>query len=93
MTEISAASRAEASPLEAEIQLAWDRANAALLNSQPDKDELTGLAASLRHCAGRAKAIGFLTGERELLRMACYLEGRISQADYPRYEHRQNAAK
>jgi hypothetical protein len=92
MTEISPASRADSSPLEAEIQLAWDRANTALLNSQPDEDEVTGLAASLRHCAARAKAIGFLTGERELLRMACYLEARISQADYPRYNDPQRPA-
>jgi hypothetical protein len=88
----SPASRADSSPLEAEIQLAWDRANAALLNSKPDKDEIAGLAASLRHCAARAKAIGFVTGERELLRMACYLDGRISQGDYPRYSNRQNPA-
>ena len=85
MTTTSESSRAANSPLELEIQLAWDKANAALLNSNPNKDEVAGLAAALRHCAGRAKAIGFVSGETELLRMARYLDGRIGQSDYPRY--------
>ena len=74
-----------AAALELEIQLTWDRANAALLNSKPDVQEITGLIAALRHCAARSSAIGFASGDRELLRMARYLEGRISPSDHPRY--------
>ena len=83
---MSESSRAAPSPLELEIQIAWDKANTALLNSNPDPNEVAGLAAALRHCAARAKAIGCASGETELLRMARYLDGRISQADYPRYQ-------
>jgi hypothetical protein len=43
------------------------------------------LVAALRDCARRAQAIGFASGERELLRMAGYLEGRIGLCDFPRY--------
>jgi len=68
-----------------EIQIAWDKANTVLLDSNPDKEEVAGLAAALRHCAARAKAIGFVSGETELLRMARYLDGRIGKSDYPRY--------
>ncbi len=66
--------RTTAQRLELEIQIAWDKANAELLKSNPSKEEVAGLVAALRHCAGRAKAIGFVTGELELLRMARYLE-------------------
>jgi len=85
MSVISKSSRAEASPLDTDIQVAWDQANTALLSHNPDKGEVAGLAAALRHCAKRAKAIGFVSGEKELLRMAGYLDGRIGPAEYPRY--------
>jgi hypothetical protein len=71
--------------LEADIQAVWDNANAALRLTEQNKDEVIGLIAALRHCAARAKAIGFQTGETELLRMARYLEGRIAPSEHPRY--------
>jgi hypothetical protein len=70
--------RTTAQRLDLGIQLAWDKANTELLNGSPNKDELIALIAALRHCAARAKAIGFVTGETELLRMARYLEAHIS---------------
>ncbi len=69
--------RSTAQRLDLGIQIAWDKANTDLVNGSPDKEEVTGLAVALRHCAGRAKAMGFVTGETELLRMARYLEGHI----------------
>jgi hypothetical protein len=78
MTPTPESLRTTAQRLELEIQIAWDKANAELLNSNPDQEEVTGLVAALRHCAGRAKGIGFVTGETELLRMARYLETHIS---------------
>ena len=78
MTPTPESLRTTAQRLELEIQIAWDKANIELLNSSPDKVEVTGLVAALRHCAGRAKAISFVTGETELLRMARYLEAHIS---------------
>ena len=77
MTHTPESLRTTAQRLELEIQLAWDKANTELLNGTPDKEEVRGLAVALRHCAGRAKAIGFATGETELLRMARYLESHI----------------
>jgi hypothetical protein len=74
------------SDLEADIQVVWDSANTALRLNEQNRDEVIGLIAALRHCAARAKAIGFQTGETELLRMARYLEGRIALSEYPRYE-------
>jgi hypothetical protein len=71
--------------LEADIQQAWNKAQVTLPLASPDKDEVLGLIAALRHCAARAKGIGFLSGETELLRMARFLEGRITHADFPRY--------
>ena len=71
--------------LEADIQLAWDKAQMTLPLASPNKEEVVGLIAALRQCAARAKAIGFLSGETELLRMARFLEGRIADADFPRY--------
>jgi hypothetical protein len=78
MTHTPESLRTTAQRLELEIQIAWDKANTGLLNGKPDKQEMIGLVASLRHCAGRAKVIGFATGETELLRMARYLEAHIS---------------
>jgi hypothetical protein len=72
-------------PLEADIQSAWGRASATLPRVQPDTQEVIDLVASLRDCAARSKVIGFVTGERELLRMASFLEGRISPAVITRY--------
>jgi len=72
--------------LEADIQAAWNEANKALRCTNAEREELTGLIAALRHCATRSSAIGFVTGERELLRMARYLEGRISSSEFPRYK-------
>ena len=71
--------------LEADIQSAWNKAQMTLPLTSPDKEEVVGLIAALRHCAARAKSIGFLSGETELLRMARFLEGRITNADFPRY--------
>jgi len=71
--------------LEADIQVAWSRASAVLPCADFDANEVAGLVVSLRDCAKRASAIGFASGERELLRMARFLEGRISQSDYPQY--------
>jgi hypothetical protein len=71
--------------LEADIQSAWDKANKALRCTAQNKEEIVGLVAALRHCAARASAIGFATGELELLRMARYLEGRIAPSEFPRY--------
>ncbi len=76
------------SDLEADIQAAWTSANAALRLNEQNKDEVMGLIAALRHCAARAKAIGFETGETELLRMARYLEGRIAPSVFPQYKAR-----
>jgi hypothetical protein len=74
-----------AAALEADIQAAWSRATAVLPCAKFDAREVAKLVVSLRDCAQRASAIGFASGERELLRMARFLEGRISQSDYPRY--------
>jgi hypothetical protein len=71
--------------LEADIQATWDKARAALPCANLDQQKVIELVAALRDCAERASAIGFASGERELLRMAGYLEGRISQTEYPRY--------
>jgi hypothetical protein len=71
--------------LAADIQSAWEKASAALPCASLDPQAVIDLVAALRDCAERAKAIGFVGGERELLRMAGYLEGRISQAVYTRY--------
>jgi hypothetical protein len=73
--------------LEADIQAAWGRAKAVLSCANFDVHEVADLATSLRDCAQRASAIGFASGERELLRMARFLEGRISPSDYPRYRN------
>jgi hypothetical protein len=78
MTHCPDSLRTTAQCLELGIQLAWDKANTELLKRSPDKEEVTALVAALCHCAGRAKAIGFATGEKELLRMARYLEAHIS---------------
>jgi hypothetical protein len=71
--------------LATDIQSAWEKASAALPSPSPDPREIADLVTALRDCAERAKAIGFAGGERELLRMAGYLEGRISQSVYSRY--------
>ena len=71
--------------LEADIQSAWERARSALPCAHLDQQKVIELVAALRDCAERANAIGFDSGERELLRMAGYLEGRIGQTEYPRY--------
>ncbi len=70
--------------LEADIQSAWKRAQMTLPLASPDKQEVLSLIDALRRCADRAKSIGFLSGEAELLRMARFLEGRIARADFPR---------
>ncbi len=71
--------------LEADIQAAWDKVRSALPCANLDQQKGIELVAALRDCAQRANAIGFVSGERELLRMAGYLEGRISQTEFPRY--------
>jgi hypothetical protein len=71
--------------LEADIQSAWKMAQLTLPLASPDKEEVLGLIAALCRCAARARSIGFLTGESELLRMVRFLEGRIANADFPRY--------
>lgn len=73
-------------PLDDQIVTAWEKASATLRLDHPDSQEVAALIALLRDCAVRSGAIGFANGEKELLRMAAYLEGRISQSDYPRYE-------
>jgi hypothetical protein len=85
MTHTPESLRTTAQRLELEIQIAWDKANTALLRDKQDVEEVKGLIVALRHCASRSGAIGFTTGEKELLRMARYLEGRISTSDFPRY--------
>ena len=72
-------------PLATDIQSAWGKATAILPCANPDPNAVAELVAALRDCAERAKAIGFVDGERELLRMARFLEGRISQNVYSRY--------
>jgi hypothetical protein len=72
--------------LATDIQSAWEKASAALPCASLDPRDVADLVAALRDCAERAKAIGFAGGERELRRMAGYLEGRISQSVYLRYE-------
>src|SRR5262245_1724823 len=72
-------------PLAADIQSAWEKAAAVLPCADPDPQAVAELVAALRDCAERAKAIGFIGGERELLRMAGFLEGRISTTVYSRY--------
>jgi hypothetical protein len=74
-----------AAELESDIQIAWGRAAAALPCISPDPQKTAELVAALRDCAARAKAIGFLSGERELLRMAGFLERRLGRAEYPQY--------
>ena len=71
--------------LEADIQTAWDKATSVLPRADLDEQMVIELVAALRDCAERANAIGFISGERELLRMAGYLQGRVSQNEYPRY--------
>jgi hypothetical protein len=71
--------------LATDIQSAWEKATAALPCADLDPQAVAELVAALQDCAERAKAIGFTGGERELLRMAGYLEGRISQNVYSRY--------
>jgi len=71
--------------LEFDIQRAWGKARTALVNVNPDAEEITDLIGALRSCAESANRIGFHTGERELLRMARHLEGRLRCGDYPRY--------
>jgi hypothetical protein len=71
--------------LATDIQTAWEKATATLPCADPDPHAVAELVAALRDCAERAKAIGFAGGERELLRMAGYLEGRISPTVYSRY--------
>jgi hypothetical protein len=71
--------------LETDIQTAWEKAKAALPSSRLDPQAVAELVAALLDCARRAKDIGFLGGERELLRMAGYLDGRVSPSDFPRY--------
>jgi hypothetical protein len=71
--------------LEADIQDAWGKARSALPCAELDQQKVIELVAALRDCAERASAIGFLSGQRELLRMAGYLEGRINPTEYPRY--------
>jgi len=71
--------------LETDIQSVWEKATAALPCAGPDRQAIVDLVASLRDCAARSRAIGFVTGERELLRMVRHLEGRISVAVHSRY--------
>jgi len=71
--------------LATDIQSAWEKASALLPCASPNPQVVVDLVAALRDCAERARAIGFLGGERELVRMAGYLEGRISQSVYSRY--------
>jgi hypothetical protein len=72
-------------PLDADIQTAWSEAKATLPCVNPDPRAVSDLIESLQDCAERAKAIGFENGERELLRMAKFLRGRITPSDFPRY--------
>jgi len=72
-------------PLDTDIQSAWGEARLTLPCASPDPQAVVGLVAALRDCAERSRAIGFAGGERELLRMAHYLEGRISPAVHARY--------
>jgi hypothetical protein len=72
-------------PLENEIQVVWSKAKATLPCPRPDPRAVSDLITALQDCAARAKAIGFENGERELRRMAKFLEGRISPSEYPRY--------
>jgi hypothetical protein len=72
-------------PLEADIQDVWGKASATLPCPAPNPREVTSLVVNLRDCARRANAIGFLTGEKELLRMAEFLIGRITKGDCPQY--------
>jgi len=74
-----------AAPLETDIQDAWSKARSALPCANPDPQAVADLVAALRDCAERSHAIGFVDCERELLRMAHYLEGRITPAVYVRY--------
>jgi hypothetical protein len=71
--------------LESTIQDVWGKATAVLPRAEVDQQHLVELIDSLRHCATQAQSIGFDTGSRELLRMAGYLEGRISPDLYQRY--------
>ena len=71
--------------LEADIQAAWGQARSALPCADLDPQKVIELVTALRDCAERASAIGFASGERELLRMAGYLEGRLSPTEYRRY--------
>ena len=71
--------------LASDIQTAWEKATAVLPCADPDPHAVAELVVALRDCAERANAIGFVSGERELLRMAGYLLGRISQTEYRRY--------
>jgi hypothetical protein len=71
--------------LEADIQSAWAKANTALRLTEQNKEEIVRLIGALRNCAARAGAIGFTTGELELLRMARFLEGRIAPSEFPHY--------
>ena len=72
-------------PLDTDIQTAWSKAKATLPCAKPDPLAVSDLITALQDCAERAKAIGFQNGERELLRMAKFLRGRITPSDYPRY--------
>jgi hypothetical protein len=74
-----------AADLDADIQYAWHRATTTLRGSANSQQEIADLIAALRDCAARAKAVGFESGQTELLRMARYLEGRIAPSAFPSY--------
>ena len=74
-----------AASLETDIEYAWEKAKSVLPCASPDPQAVAELVAALRNCAMRSRAIGFIGGERELLRMAHYLVGRVSPAAHSRY--------
>ena len=67
------------SGLEREIQDLWDSADKTLKNPAINVSEATALVSSLRDCAARAGATSLFTGERELRRLADYLDARLYQ--------------
>jgi hypothetical protein len=74
-----------AADLDADIQYAWQRATTTLRCSDQSQNDVAALIAALHDCAARAKAIGFESGETELLRMARYLKGRLAPSAFPSY--------
>jgi hypothetical protein len=74
------------SPLEADIQLAWERASSALKCVETDRDEIAALICLLDGCRQRSELLNLAFCSRELARMAAHLEGRISDAAFPIYK-------